>query len=192
MLSPRLRSLSGLIPAVVLAGLLAASPSLASQSLRITTPVGGTTVSGMFDVAGRASADTDVTISLAPQTFSECGATVHDLRATSDGDGDFATSIQSAVVADGVYCVIAVVGDGRLSTAVGDITVLNSSHDDLDGPQLPTESLPDEIEETVTDAALTPLADAAVLAPVVLGAAATLALVVLVFGQLQRTGRAPQ
>lgn len=189
MLSSRLRSLSGLIPAVVLAGLLAASPSLASQSLRITTPVGGTTVSGMFDVAGRAGADTDVTISLAPQTFSECGATVHDVAVTADGDGDFAASIQSAVVADGVYCVIAVVGDGRLSTAVGDITVLNSENADLDGPQLPTESLDDE---TVTDAALAPLADAAALAPVVLGAAATLALVVLVFGQLQRRRRAPQ
>lgn len=189
MLSPRLRTLSGVIPAIVLAGLLAASPSLASQSLRITTPVGGTTVSGMFDVAGRASADTDVTLSLAPQTFSECGATVHDVAVRAGSDGTFATSIQSAVVADGVYCVIAVVADGQLSTAVGDITVLNSENDALDGPQLPTESLDDD---PVTDAALAPLADASVLAPVVLGAAATLALVVLVFGQLQRKRRATE
>lgn len=186
MLSHRLRALGGILPALVLAGVLAASPSLAAQSLRITSPLAGTTVAGAFAVTGTADASADITVALAPQSFGDCAAVVLERSATVDASGDFAASIPSATVADGLYCVIVTANDGRLSTAVGDITVRNDSGLDetLDGPQLPTESYGEH--EQSTDAELVPLVDAQWLAPVVLGAAATLALLVLVFGLLQR------
>ncbi len=188
MLSHRLRALGAIVPAIVLAGLIAASPSLAAQSLRITSPVSGTTVAGIFDVTGTADAEasTPIAVALAPQTFGDCGAAVLERAAVLDAEGDFAASIPSAAVADGVYCVIVTVGAGALSTAVGDVTVRNASNLDesLEGPQLPTQSLDDE--SSPTDAALAPVADVHLLAPVVVGAAATLALIVLVLGLLQR------
>ena len=168
--------------------MLAASPSLAAQSLRITSPVSGTTVAGLFDVTGTADGDAsaEIAVALAPQTFGDCAAPVLERDAVVDASGGFAASIPSAAVADGVYCVIVTLGDGRLSTAVGDVTVRNASNLDesLEGPQLPTESLDDETVST--DAALAPLADTYLLAPLVVGSAATLALIVLVLALLQR------
>ncbi len=188
MLSHRLRALAALVPVLALGGLLVASPSLAAQSLRITSPVSGTTVAGVFDVTGTADGDAtaEIAVALAPQTFGDCGAAVLERDAVVDASGGFAASIPSAAVADGVYCVIVTLGDGRLSTAVGDVTVRNASDLDesLEGPQLPTESLDDETVST--DAALAPIADAQLLAPLVVGAAATLALIVLVLALLQR------
>ncbi|MBX9472316.1 hypothetical protein [Microcella sp.] len=188
MLSHRLRVLGALVPVLALAGLLVASPSLAAQSLRITSPVSGTTVSGLFDVTGTADGDAsaEIAVALAPQTFGDCAAPVLERDAVVDAAGGFVASIPSAAVADGVYCVIVTLGNGRLSTAVGDVTVRNASNLDesLEGPQLPTESLDDETVST--DAALAPLADTYLLAPLVVGAAATLALIVLVLALLQR------
>jgi hypothetical protein len=188
MLFHRLRTLGGIVPAIVLAGLIAASPAFASHSLRITSPVAGTTVAGIFDVTGMAGGDasTEIAVALAPQTFGDCGAAVLERPAVVDATGSFAASIPSAAVADGVYCVVVTVGDGRLSTAVGDVTVRNAVDLDasLDGPQLPTESFDDESNST--DAALAQIVNAPLLAPVVVGAAATLALIVLVLGLLQR------
>lgn len=188
MLSHRLRTLGTLVPVLAVAGLLVASPSLAAQSLRITSPVAGTTVSGFFDVTGTADGDAsaDIAVALAPQTYGDCAAPVLERPAEVDASGGFAASIPSAAVADGVYCVIVTLGDGRLSTAVGDVTVRNASTagESLDGPQLPTQSLDDE--SSSTDAALAPIVDAHLLAPLVVGSAATLALIVLVLGLLQR------
>lgn len=188
MLSHRLRALVALVPVLALAGLIAASPSLAAQSLRITSPLAGTTVAGTFDVVGTAGGDgvSEIAVALAPQTFGDCGAAVLERPAVVAASGGFAASIPSAAVTDGMYCVIVTVGDGRMSTAVGNLTVRNASDLDesLEGAQLPTESLDDE--SMSTDAALGPLADVQLLAPVVVGAAATLALIVLVLALLQR------
>ena len=188
MLSHRLRVLLALAPALALGALLIASPSVAAQSLRITSPVSGTTVAGVFNVTGTADGDAtaEIAVALAPQTFGDCAAPVLERPAVVDASGGFAASIPSAAVADGIYCVIVTLGDGRLSTAVGDVTVRNSSNLDesLDGPQLPTESFDDEPGST--DAVLAPLVDTQLLAPLVVGSAATLALIVLVFGLLQR------
>lgn len=188
MLSHRLRALVALVPVLALAGLIAASPSLAAQSLRITSPLAGSTVAGTFDVIGTAGGDgvSEIAVSLAPQRFGDCGAGVLERSAVVAASGGFAASIPSAAVADGMYCVIVTAGDGRMSTAIGDVTVRNASNLDetLEGAQLPTESLDDE--PLSTDAALGPLADVQLLAPVVVGAAATLALIVLVLALLQR------
>ncbi|MDO9590264.1 MAG: hypothetical protein Q7J04_03890, partial [Microcella sp.] len=68
MLSHRVRILGGLVPALVLAGLLAASPGLAAQSLRITSPLAGETIAGIFEVTGTANGDAaaEVSVALAP------------------------------------------------------------------------------------------------------------------------------
>jgi hypothetical protein len=188
MLSHRLRALIAIVPALALGGLLVASPSFAAQSLRITSPVAGTTVVGTFAVTGTADGSTsmDISVTLAPQRFGDCGGAVLERAAVVDASGSFAASIPSAAVADGLYCVVVTVGDGRLSTAVGDVTVRNASNLDesLEGPQLPTESLDDE--STMTDAVLAPIGDVQLLAPLVVGAAAALTLVVLVLGLVQR------
>lgn len=189
MLSHRLRALAAFVPALAVSGLLVTGPSFAAQTIRITTPIAGTTVAGVFEVAGVTGGDTsaDVSVALAAQSFGDCASVALEQMADVDDSGAFATSIQSGAVADGVYCVIVTGDGGRLSTAVGDITVNNASDldDSLSGPQLTTEPL-DSGAGAPTDALLGPIADVQFLAPVVVGAAATLALLVLVFALLQR------
>ena len=188
MLSHRLRALLALVPVLALSGLLVASPSLAAQTLRITSPLAGTTVAGIVEVSGTAdgNAGSPLSVALAPQRFGDCAAPLVEQTAVVGVSGDFAASISSTSVADGTYCVIVTVGDGRLSTAVGGVTVLNDSglDDTLDDVQLPTRALFDDAASS--DEALRVIADVQFLAPVVVGAAATLALVVLVMGLLQR------
>jgi hypothetical protein len=188
MLLHRLRALVALAPAVALAGLLVASPGFAAQSIRITSPLSGTTVAGVFEVTGVAGGVSDgISVALATQTYGDCGAVALEQPADVDDSGGFAASIQSSAVADGVYCVIVTADGGRLSTAVGDVTVNNSASvgDSLAGTQLPTRPL-DDPSAASTDARLASIANLQLLAPVVLGAAAMLALLVLVLALLQR------
>ncbi len=188
MLPHRLRALVALAPAVALTGLLVASPGFAAQSIHITTPISGTTVAGVFEVAGvTGGLSDDISVALASQTFGDCASVALEQAAEVDDSGAFATSIQSAAVADGVYCVIVTADGGRLSTAVGDVTVNNSASvdDSLAGPQLPTQPL-DDSSATATDARLGSVANLPALAPVVLGAATMLAVIVLVLAMLQR------
>ncbi len=189
MLSHRLRALVALMPVLAVAGVLVAAPSLAAQSLRITSPLSGTTVAGIVEVSGTAdgNAGSAISVALAPQRFGDCAAPMIEQSAVVGASGDFEASMSSAGVADGTYCVIVTVGDGRLSTAVGDVTVLNNSGlvDTLDDMQLPTLGL-DEGDAAAADEALAVIADVQGLAPVVVGAAATLALIVLVLGLVQR------
>lgn len=188
MLSHRLRALAALAPAVALAGLLVASPGFAAQSIRITSPISGATVAGVFEVAGVVGvSSTDIQVALATQTFGDCASVVLEQPADVDDSGAFTTSIQSATVADGVYCVVVTADDGRLSAAVGDVTVNNAAgiDDSLGGPQLPTQPI-DDGSAASTDARLGPIATLPSLAPIVVGAAAALAMLVLVLALLQR------
>lgn len=189
MVSHPLRALAALVPVLTVAGLLVAAPSLAAQTLRIASPVSGATVAGMVEVSGTVdgNAGSAISVALAPQRFGDCATPIVEQTAVVGVSDDFAASISSATVADGRYCVIVTVGDGRLSTAVGDVTVLNDSGlaDTFADTQLPTRAL-DDGDAAAADEALAGLADVQVLAPIVVGAAATLALVVLVLALVQR------
>ena len=179
-----------LVPVLALAGLLVAAPSLASESLRITSPLAGSTVAGMVAVSGTAdgSGGSTMTVALAPQRFGDCAAPLVQQTAVVESSGAFTALVSSAAVSDGTYCIIVTVGNGRLSTAVGDVTVANDSGlaDSLGGTQLPTQPLDSADGVASTDAALAAIDDVQFLAPVVVGAAATLALVVLVLALVQR------
>ncbi len=189
MLPHRLRALLAIVPALALGGLLVASPGFAAPSISITSPLSGATVAGVFEVAGVAGDDliSGVSVALATQTYGDCASVALEQQANVDDAGTFTASIQSAAVADGVYCVIVTADDGRLSTAVGDVTVDNGVGLDgsLAGPQLPTESL-GAGSAASTDARLASVVNLQSLAPVIVGAAATLALLVLVLALLQR------
>lgn len=184
MASTRLRLLSSLVPTIVLAGLVVASPSLAAPWLQVSAPLAGQTVTGEFVVSGDVGGDSQsaVSIALAPQTFDSCGAPSYTVSAELVGTA-FSVSIPNRSVADGTYCVVVIADDGRLSTAVGNVVVASVIDDST---TLPTLSL---AETAATDLAFWPLADATALAPIVLGAAASLALIVLVLGHVQRRRR---
>ena len=68
---------------MLLSTLLLASPALAADALRITSPVAGSSVSGPLTVEGEvaASRPLDVDLSLAPQVLGDCGAPAVTSRA---------------------------------------------------------------------------------------------------------------
>lgn len=129
---------------MLLSTLLLASPALAADALRITSPVAGTTVSGPLTVEGEVAGARalDVDLSLAPQVLGDCGAPAVTSRA-AEVVGGFSVSIPTAGLADGTYCLIAVADDGRLSAVLADITINNAitAGEDVDGFQLSTEAL---------------------------------------------------
>lgn len=182
MISHRLRAVVAGIPIAVLSTLLIASPGFAAESLRISTPLAGATVSGPLVIEGSIDGEVaDLDLGLAPQSLGDCGSPLVETSIALAGE-QFTTSISTAAVPDGTYCLIAVADAGRLSTVVADITVDNSATAPLEGLQLPTESL--DGGTTVAEAPVVDslLGDLAVLGPLALGVTAVLAVLVLGLG----------
>jgi hypothetical protein len=182
MISHRLRAVVAGIPIAVLSTVLIASPGFAAESLRISTPLAGATVSGQLIVEGSIAGDAaDLDLGLAPQNLGDCGSPLVETSIALAGE-QFSTSIATAALPDGTYCLIAVADAGRLSTVVADITVDNSVTEPLEGLQLPTESL--DGGATVAQAPVVDslLRELAVLGPLALGVTAALAAVVLGLG----------
>ena len=193
MMSYRFRAVIAGIPIAVLSTVLIASPGFAAESVRISTPLSGTTVSGAVLVEGNIEGESavDVDLGLAPQTLGDCGSPLVGIRVEL-ASAAFATRIATTSVPDGTYCLIAVADAGRLSTVVADITVKNASDagDSLAGMQLPTESL-DGGGEASSPVADVLFGDVSLLGPLVLGAAGAIALTVVGVGlwALRRTAR---
>lgn len=186
MISHRLRAIVAGVPIAVLTTVLVASPGFAAESLRISTPLSGTTVSGALIVEGSVVGGevVDLDLGLAPQSLGDCGTPLIESSVAHAGE-QFSTSIATTAVPDGTYCLIAVADAGRLSTVVADITVNNAltEGESLDGFQLPTESLGGDGSTVVPTAVADPLfRDLAVLGPLALGATAALAVIVLGLG----------
>lgn len=178
MISHRLRAVVAGIPIAVLSTVLIASPGFAAESLRISTPLSGATVSGPLIIEGSIAGDAaDLDLGLAPQSLGDCGSPLVETSIALAGE-QFSTSIATAAVPDGTYCLIAVADAGRLSTVVADITIDNSATAPLEGLQLPTESF----DDAATAAVASPLGELAVLGPLALGVTAALAVVVLGLG----------
>ena len=193
MMSHRFRAVIAGIPIAVLSTVLIASPGFAAESIRISTPLSGTTVSGAVLIEGNIEGDSavDVDLGLAPQTLGDCGSPLVGIRVEL-ASAAFATRIATTSVPDGTYCLIAVADAGRLSTVVADITVKNASDagDSLEGLQLPTESV-DGGGEASSPVAGVLFGDVSLLGPLVLGAAGAIALAVVGVGlwALRRTAR---
>ena len=193
MMSHRFRAVIAGIPIAVLSTVLIASPGFAAESVHISTPLSGTTVSGAVLIEGNIEGDTavDVDLGLAPQTLGDCGSPLVGIRVAL-ASAAFATRIATTSVPDGTYCLIAVADAGRLSTVVADITVKNASDagDSLEGLQLPTESI-DGGGEASSPVADVLFGDVSLLGPLVLGAAGAIALTVVGVGlwALRRTAR---
>ena len=196
MMSHRFRAVIAGIPIAVLSTVLIASSGFAAESLRISTPLSGTTVSGAVLIEGNIEGGiaVDVDLGLAPQTLGDCGSPLVGIRVEL-ASAAFATRIATTSVPDGTYCLIAVADAGRLSTVVADITVKNASDagDSLEGLQLPTESIDGGGED---GAASSPVAgvlvgDVSLLGPLVLGFTGASALAVVGVGlwALRRTAR---
>jgi len=186
MTSHRLRALVAGVSVAALTTVIIGSPGFAAESLSISTPLAGATVSGSLIVEGSVAGGevVDLDLGLAPQNLGDCGTPLIESRVADAGE-QFSTSIETTEVPDGTYCLIAVADAGRLSTVVADITVNNALTDgeSLDGFQLPTESLGgDEAPEAPVAIADPLLRDIAVLGPLVLGATAALAVIVLGLG----------
>ncbi len=179
MISHRLRAIVAGIPIAVLSTVLIATPGFAVESLRISTPLAGATVSGPLIIEGSIVGDAgELDLGLAPQDLGDCGSPLIETNIALAGE-QFRTSISTAAVPDGTYCLIAVADAGRLSTVVADITVDNSVTESLEGLQLPTESLDGG---TTAAAESWPMGQLAVLGPLALGVTAALAVIVLVLG----------
>lgn len=181
MISHRLRAVVTGVPILAVSALIVVTPGFASESLVISTELTGTTVSGDLLVEGTAIGEGVelVTLALAPQSMVECGEPIAESVAVTD-DNAFSGSLSTTTVPDGSYCVVAVADDGRLSTVLGGITVENSVElgDNLEGLQLPTESLDGETDASAGSS----LAPLSTLGWVVLAATAGLALGVLALG----------
>ncbi len=182
MISHRLRAVVAGIPIAVLSTVIIASPGFAAESLRISTPLAGATVSGPLVIEGSIAGDAaDLDLGLAPQNLGDCGSPLVETSIALAGE-QFTTSIATAALPDGTYCLIAVADAGRLSTVVADITVDNAATGPLEGLQLPTESLNGEETATQVPVVDSILGDLAVLGPLALGATAVLAVIVLGLG----------
>ncbi len=186
------RALPAVLSALLLSGaaLLFATPASAADSLTLTAPAASSTVSGELRIEGVVDGEgmTDLTLSLAPQSLGECGAPVASTETEVAGGEPFAAVIDTARVADGAYCVVAVADGGALSEVRGDIVVANELVAGSDF-QLPTLALPEE-GGVVAVATTTVPADAGpLLAALVFGLAGLAAAAVAVFGLLY--GRRP-
>ncbi len=182
MLRPRAVLLS-LTSAVLSTSLvLAASPVLAANSLRITTPLAGSIVSGELYVAGSIAGDGEheLTLALSPQKLGECGPAVAQTTTTASAVDGFEALVDTTVVADGTYCIVAVADRGRLSDVQSDITVSNAIL--RGGMQLPTLSLPEPTDGPAAIDAAVPADLGPFLAAIAFGLAGLLGLGVVVFG----------
>lgn len=182
-------SLSAALSAALLTGaaLLAAAPASAAESLSLTAPAAESTVAGEVRIEGLVAGEgaIDLTLSLAPQSLGECGAPVASIESQVVGGEPFAALIDTARVADGTYCIVAVADGGALSEVRGDIAIANENAAGS-GVQLPTLALPGEGEGVDgAGAASTVPADAGpLLAGIVFGLAGIAAVLVAVFGVL--------
>ncbi len=185
MISHRLRALAAGIPIIAVAAAVVASPGFAAESLVISSNLSGTTVSGEVLVEGSTLGEDLqlVTLTLAPQTLVDCGEPIVETIASTDSSS-FSGSLQTTLVPNGSYCVIAVADEGRLSTVLGGITVDNAIElgDSLDGFQLPTQSLDGDHSIPMLAAAPSRLGDLSTLGSIVLAATAGLAVGVLALG----------
>ncbi|WP_168916518.1 hypothetical protein [Microcella flavibacter] len=184
-------SLSAALSAALLTGaaLLAAAPASAAESLSLTAPAADSTVAGEVRIEGLVAGEgaIDLTLSLAPQSLGECGAPVASVESQVVGGEPFAALIDTARVADGTYCIVAVADGGALSEVRGDIAIANERAAGS-GVQLPTLALPGEaggVAGGVDGGASTVPADAGpLLAGLVFGLAGIAAVLVAVFGVL--------
>lgn len=197
--SARLRHLGGFVlgSALAIAAALVlsiATPSLAADSLRITSPLSGATVVGDVRIEGvvAGSGTVDLTLAISEQRFGDCGPLATERRTEVEAGTPFAMTIATTDISDGVYCIVAVADSGRLSAAVGDVTIDNGI-DELDGFQLPTQTLPDSsplpvepTEEPAASGSTTAPSGLEIIIPAVFGAVAVLALLVMSMGLLYR------
>lgn len=196
-LSARLRHLGGFLFGAALAiaaalVLAVATPSVAADSLRITSPLSGATVVGDVRIEGivAGSGTVDLSLAISEQRFGECGPLATERRTEVEAGTPFAMTIATTDISDGVYCIVAVADSGRLSAAVGDVTIDNGI-DELDGFQLPTledpsgEPVP-PTEEPVASGSTGAPSGLEIIVPAVFGAVAVLALLVMSMGLLYR------
>lgn len=182
MLRPRAIALSLASAALSTTLVLVSSPVFAANSLRITTPLAGSVVSGELYVAGSIAGDGrhELTLALAPQKLGECGTAVAQITTTVNAADGFAAIVDTMAVADGTYCIIAVADRGRLSDVQSDITVSNVF---LRGDiQLPTLPLSEPTDGPAAIDAAMPAALGPALAAIAFGLAGLLGLGVVVFG----------
>ncbi|GAA1696681.1 hypothetical protein GCM10009792_15850 [Microcella alkalica] len=173
----------GLVTAALSTSLvLVASPGVAADALRITTPVAGTVVSGELYIAGTIAGDGEheLTIQLAPQQLGECGTAVASTSTTVTASRGFSALVDTLTVADGTYCLVAIADRGRLSDVQADIRIDNAI---LRGfIQLPTESLPDPTDGASAIEAAVPAESGPFIAVVAFALAGILAVGVAVYG----------
>ena len=189
-----MRRLLPAVPIVALTiALAAAAPSFAADSMRILSPLSGTTVSGDLLIDGTITTGepVDLTVGLAPQSLGECGSLVVERGTSVAESSTFSFTLDTQILPNGVYCVVAIADGGSLSHVVGDVTLENGG--EFVEQQLPTLSVEGAEGATdappgdsTTDAAGDPFADISGLAPVVFTATAALALLVLVFAYVAR------
>lgn len=180
----RLRTVASFIAGMAIVFAIAwADTAFAVDSLRITSPTQGETVAGDLRVEGivGGAGDVDVTLSLAPQVLGDCRPSVLDRVVTVSAGEPFAVSIVTAGLDEGTYCVVAVADEGRLSAAVGDVTI-EPGLSELDGFQLPTLPLDGGDVRGVAPTG----SDAAVIVPIALGSVAAVSVVVLSVGLFYR------
>lgn len=174
------------MPLLAVSAVLVVSPGFAADSLVISSTLSGSTVSGEVLVEGSMLGENVelVTLALAPQTLVDCGEPIAQSVVETD-ENRFSGSLTTTTVPDGAYCIIAVADDGRLSAALGGITVDNAVElrDSLDDLQLPTRSLDDTASSPViATASPSGFGDLSVLGSIVLAATAGLAVGVLALG----------
>ncbi len=188
MLSTRLRRLLPAVPFVALTiALAAAAPSFAADSMRILSPLSGATVSGDVVIEGTITTSdaTQLTVGLASQSLGDCGPLVAERTTSIDTSTAFSFTVATALLPDGVYCVVALADDSALSHVVGDVTLANGITEALDG-QLPTLNIDDPDGTVTASAEEGPFAGISALAPVVFAAAAVLGMLVIVFVNVAR------
>lgn len=158
--------------------------------MRILSPLAGTTVSGDVVVDGTitTSESVELTVGLAEQSLGECGPLVAERTTTLESSTAFSFTVSTAMLTDGVYCVVALADGGALSHVVGDVTLANGIDiaEDFQLPTLSTESPAPGTDASTTDAAADPFGDISVLAPLVFAATAALGMLVLVFAYVAR------
>lgn len=182
MLRPRALTLSLASAALATSLVLVASPVLAVTSLRITTPVEGSTVSGDLYVAGSIAGDGqhELTLALSRQTLGECGPALAQTTTSVNAADGFEALVDTTIVPDGRYCIIAVADRGRLSDVQSDITI---SNDILrGGRQLPTLSQPEPTDGPGAIEAAMPASVGPLLAAVAFSLAGLFALGVVIYG----------
>lgn len=162
------------------------SEAFAATTVSITSPAAGDTVAGDLRVEGTLGGrgEAELTVGLAPQTLGDCGPTAIEQNAAVAAGEPFSVSVDTSTLASGTYCAVVLVDGGRLSAAVGDVTIEPAFASD-GGLQLPTLALPGDTPSTVVAAPV----GAEVLIPTALGTVAAVSVVVLSVGLAIRRRR---